>query len=92
MEVSPTLFNCADLSCEGTQAFLTLVGLNITRVTVAVTNDGIGLALSVVPELAPSHYRGLSRSLRPISSDLVCLRDAGSKPAPHRWPSCPNVD
>jgi hypothetical protein len=44
-EISPTLFNCADLSCEGTQAFLTLVGLNITRVTVSVTNDGLGFAL-----------------------------------------------
>jgi hypothetical protein len=44
-EISPTIFNCADLSCEGTQAFLTLVGLNVTRVTVSTTNDGAGFAL-----------------------------------------------
>ena len=43
--ISPTLFNCADLSCEGTQAFLTLAALNITRVTISVTNDGQGFAL-----------------------------------------------
>jgi hypothetical protein len=45
-EVSGTLFNCANLSCEGTQAFLTLSfagGFN--AVTVSTTNDGDGFAL-----------------------------------------------
>ena len=43
---SPRLSSTArNLTCEGTQAFLTLAGLNITRVTVSVTNDVFGLAL-----------------------------------------------
>jgi len=42
---SGTIFNCADLSCEGTQAFLTVAAAAITGVTISTTNDDVGLAL-----------------------------------------------
>jgi hypothetical protein len=42
---SPSIFNCADLTCEGTQAFLTVTGLDITNVVISTTNDGGGFAL-----------------------------------------------
>jgi hypothetical protein len=44
-EISGLLFNCANLTCEGTQAFLTVDAATITRVRVSVTNDGGGFAL-----------------------------------------------
>ena len=44
-KTSPTINNCQDLSCEGTHAFLTVVGLNITRVDVSVSHDSSGFAL-----------------------------------------------
>jgi hypothetical protein len=41
----PNLFNCANLSCEGTQAFMSLAVAGIVKVTVGTTNDGLGFAL-----------------------------------------------
>ena len=44
-EVGPLINNCGDLTCEGTHVFLTVFGLDITRVTVSVTHDSAGFAL-----------------------------------------------
>lgn len=44
-EISGVLFNCADLTCRGTQAILTLAAAAITSVTISTTNDDFGFAL-----------------------------------------------
>ena len=67
-EISPTIFNCANRSWEGTQAFLTLVGLNITQVTVSTTNDGARLAL----------YGGAGASPVPLPGALPLFAGGGS--------------